>query len=201
MSFMCPSSSPSGEVTSHHLEADVPFQSLANHSPSLRCTGSEGPSQKWLLPWSLPLLSPASCWLKRFHSHSSGLSCDSLPTPHLSRNWHFLSLGTQGFLATFKMSEFIVEPVCISNQMPALWPLGSSKLQVRRSQAPEPILPSLHGNLQDLGASSVEWQRDSSPVSLGSRGIEQTLCLTASGPWRQQGTSVSPDPGLLVMSK
>lgn len=43
------------------------------------------------------------------HSHSSGLSCDSLPTLHLSGTWHFLSLGTQSFLATFKMSEFIVE--------------------------------------------------------------------------------------------
>lgn len=153
MSLVCPSCSPKGEVTLHCLEADVHLLSPINHSSNPQCTGKEDSRPKWLLPWGPPLSpSPPSCLqppagFKRLDSHSSGLPCDSLPTPHLTRSWHFPSLGTQGFLAAFKMSESIVERLCISKQVPAHWPLGSPKLQGRRGQAPAPTPPSLQGSL------------------------------------------------------
>lgn len=88
-------------ITSHHLEADVPFQSLTNHSPSPQCTGSEGSKPEV----ASPLESAPPVSIVTLVAFLVILS----PPPHLSGTWHFLSLGTQGFLATFKMSEFIVE--------------------------------------------------------------------------------------------
>lgn len=173
----------------------------------IRPTVEKAPGQSGFSPGvhlsQHPILSPASCWLKRSDGHSSGLSCNSLSNPHPSGSWHFLSPGTQGFLAAFKMSESIVERLWIYKGEPAPRPLESSKLQSRRGQSPEPLFPSLQETqgLCKLGHALLKDERDSSPVGLGNRGVEQTSCLPVLCTPPQQGTLVGPDPNLLVMSE
>lgn len=178
MSLLCPSCSPNREVTLQCLQADVYFQSGINHSSKPQCTGRKGSRWKRLLLWGLPL-SPAP------HPVSSLLLVEGIAS---SLQWPFLCLPPHPlphWELAFPLLGNPGIPGCFQNlriHCNASTSTSASECQSTRQEGPGSCtyLPSLQGR---PGACSVEWPKDSSPVGLGSKGTEQTPCLTASSPW------------------